>query len=286
MADKPKSTPKRKRGMNTVITPIKFSFDPTRTAEDGNNSPRSKVAHRFRGLALEGEDGSGVASNDDNVDSATPKRQKPDVDMVEAPEAAIVTVTDPEGKVVPQPDVAEEMQSAGEKPPEGNLQQAYPSINQLSETKSRKGRKRAGTPPPRRRRKAAGSAGDGQGDDDEMEIVDPVRAALTWREDEITIFDPNDADDDGTGVNGVGFKPTPELAHARVMKRRLQMAEYRKREESEARALRNQRRRGHRTTPTPEQSPQPRKVRFMEENNRSYVETPHFEASPQGFLQS
>ncbi|KAL8369661.1 hypothetical protein RB595_000140 [Gaeumannomyces hyphopodioides] len=76
------------------------------------------------------------------------------------------------------------------------------------------------------------------------EIVDPVRAALTWHEDEITVYDPDDEDDDGTGINGIGFKPTPAIAYARTLRRRQQLAEYRKREEREARARRTLRRRG------------------------------------------
>ncbi len=70
-------------------------------------------------------------------------------------------------------------------------------------------------------------------------VVDPLRASLTWQEDEITVYDPNDADDDGTGINGIGFKPTPAIAHARALKRRQQLVEYRKREEREARAWRS-----------------------------------------------
>ncbi|KAL1912607.1 hypothetical protein Sste5344_001625 [Sporothrix stenoceras] len=77
-------------------------------------------------------------------------------------------------------------------------------------------------------------------------ITDPLRASLTWQDDEITVYDPNDADDDGTGVNGIGFKPTPAMAHARALKRRQQLAAYRKREEREARARRSlQRTRGN-----------------------------------------
>ncbi|CAK7210328.1 hypothetical protein SBRCBS47491_000741 [Sporothrix bragantina] len=77
-------------------------------------------------------------------------------------------------------------------------------------------------------------------------ITDPVRASLTWQDDEITVYDPNDADDDGTGVNGIGFKPTPAIAHERALKRRQQLVAYRKREEREARARRSlQRTRAH-----------------------------------------
>ncbi|KFH48273.1 hypothetical protein ACRE_008550 [Hapsidospora chrysogenum ATCC 11550] len=287
--DETKSTPKRKRDMDTPVAPITFSFDPTRTADDGDgsNSPRSRVAHRFRGLALGGGGGggggSGVASPDDDGDAAR-KRPRADAEMTDVPAPTVVTATDAEGKTMPQPQVARVTGNnpAEAKLPEGSLQKTYPSINRLSESKSRKGRRRTGTPPPRLRKKAAEAGRDAQ-DDDGMEIVvDPVRAALTWHEDEITIYDPDDADDDGTGINGVGFRPTPAMAHARLMKRRQQMAEYRRREESEARELRSQRRHGHHhhhdhTAPSsssPEQSPrQCRKVKFMEDNNRTYLTT-------------
>lgn len=73
-------------------------------------------------------------------------------------------------------------------------------------------------------------------------IVDPLRASLTWRDDEITVYDPLDSDDDGEGVNGIGFRPSPALAHQRAMQRRRQLAEYRRREESEARERRRERR--------------------------------------------
>lgn len=75
-------------------------------------------------------------------------------------------------------------------------------------------------------------------------IIDPLRASLTWQDSEITVYDPDDSDDDGTGINGIGFKPTPEMEHARRMKRKKQLAEYRKREMGEARARRKERRAG------------------------------------------
>lgn len=119
----------------------------------------------------------------------------------------------------------------------GFLKKSYPSINRLADSKSRS-RRRTGTPPlggPRR--KSADTI------EEEPVIVDPVRAALTWHEDEITVYDADDKDDDGTGLNGIGFKPTPAIAYQRAQKRKKQLSEYRKREEREARALRNQRRR-------------------------------------------
>ncbi|KAI0968381.1 hypothetical protein F4678DRAFT_198789 [Xylaria arbuscula] len=126
----------------------------------------------------------------------------------------------------------------------GSLKKSHPPINLQADSRPRS-RKRTGTPPPSSKRKGnPQSQSTRQGEEEELVIVDPVRAALTWHEDEITVYDPDDKDDDGTGINGIGFKPTAAVAYQRAQKRRQQLAEYKKREESEARAKRNQRRRG------------------------------------------
>jgi hypothetical protein len=82
----------------------------------------------------------------------------------------------------------------------------------------------------------------------------PPPSALTWQDSEITghLADPtNDPDDDGTGLNGIGFKPTPAMAYARSQKRRQQLNEWKLRETREARAKRSERRRrGIRGTPS------------------------------------
>ncbi|KAK7732294.1 hypothetical protein SLS53_008585 [Cytospora paraplurivora] len=122
--------------------------------------------------------------------------------------------------------------------------------------------KRVGTPPLVAPDTRAGNLD--QSGDPEAVIFDPVRASLTWHEDEITVYDPEDKDDDGTGINGIGFKPTPAIAYARTMKRRQQLADYRKREEREARARRSSRRRGSPERSKLERKPSVRKVRFTE----------------------
>ncbi|KAH7401436.1 hypothetical protein BKA66DRAFT_450428 [Pyrenochaeta sp. MPI-SDFR-AT-0127] len=74
----------------------------------------------------------------------------------------------------------------------------------------------------------------------------PSLSALTWKDSEITghLVDPStDPDDDGTGLNGIGFKPTPALAYARSQRRRQQLNEWKARETREARAKRSERRR-------------------------------------------
>ena len=51
-----------------------------------------------------------------------------------------------------------------------------------------------------------------------------------------------DPDDDGTGINGIGFKPTPAMAWQRTQKRKQQIQEWRAREAREARQKRSERR--------------------------------------------
>jgi hypothetical protein len=118
-------------------------------------------------------------------------------------------------------------------------------------------RRRISTPPLSIRAGKAASEFD-------VPVVDPDRVALTWHEDEITGHDPSDPDDDGEGINGIGFKPTPMQANARAERRRQQMAEYRSREMKEARAKRSERRSGGRNGIVESREALVRKVRFSE----------------------
>jgi hypothetical protein len=157
------------------------------------------------------------------------------------------------------------------------LGRAYPSINRLSDSKSRStgSKKRLASPP------LFGSAEATLSTDTERkrEIVDEERAALTWHDDEITGHNPDDPDDDGEGINGIGFKPTPAEAYARAMKRRQQMLEYRNREAREARKMRSERRRGSEvrkdsvggSSGSREEQETARRVRFLEGEGRSVV---------------
>jgi hypothetical protein len=74
----------------------------------------------------------------------------------------------------------------------------------------------------------------------------PPPSTLTWKDSEITghLADPSvDPDDDGTGLNGIGFQPTAAIAYARSQRRRQQLNEWKARETREARAKRHDRRR-------------------------------------------
>ncbi|KAL4879669.1 hypothetical protein BJY04DRAFT_193351 [Aspergillus karnatakaensis] len=65
---------------------------------------------------------------------------------------------------------------------------------------------------------------------------------LTWNDSETTGHNPTDPEDDGYGINGIGFKPTAAIAWARSQKRQKQVAEWKHREAKEARERRRERR--------------------------------------------
>ncbi|KAK8038288.1 hypothetical protein PG994_015055 [Apiospora phragmitis] len=327
------STPKRKRedvvneqrlasaagpttSTHPYITKMIFSFEapnlPPSEPEDGSSSPRTKVAHQFRDLALvesgggvsastqpsimagaDGENGksngsssgsptakhgdlqqpgrtrfatepvlfdfdgarstsNSIASSsndqpmdlDDDGDALRKRVKLPDCDTVAAFGTTGNASADPAGPIGIDGNGMLTFQGVDPRivnakyGSSGPLKKSYPSINRLADSKSRS-RRRVGSPPfSSSRRKAVETS-----IEEESTVVDPVRAALTWHEDEITVYDAEDKDDDGTGLNGIGFKPTAAVAYARAQKRRQQLSEYKKREESEARARRNQKRR-------------------------------------------
>ncbi|OKL60545.1 hypothetical protein UA08_04348 [Talaromyces atroroseus] len=68
--------------------------------------------------------------------------------------------------------------------------------------------------------------------------------SLTWSDSEITGHNPTDPNDDGYGINGIGFKPTAAIAWARSQKRQKQMTDWKIREAKEAREKRRARREG------------------------------------------
>ncbi|KAL4942268.1 hypothetical protein BDV06DRAFT_166200 [Aspergillus oleicola] len=87
---------------------------------------------------------------------------------------------------------------------------------------------------------------------------------LTWNDSEITGHNPTDPDDDGYGINGIGFKPTAAIAWARSQKRKKQVSEWKYREAREAREKRRERRvgRGLNTLHTVQSGAIQKKVKF------------------------
>lgn len=253
--------------------------------DSGKGSPRSNVAYHFQGLQLEGVAVSkldlrkldaaddGMLNGNMKDESVVRKRmkilEKRECEIPETPAPRAFTISiRPERKINPltqenasQPILHNDLDPVIFKGTTGRvngagLARAYPSINRLSDSKSR-GRNRMGTPP------LFGSTD--VTFEEETAIVDPDRAALTWHDDEITGHNPDDPDDDGEGINGIGFKPTPAIAYARTEKRRQQMVEYKNREAREARAKRSERRRGTEISkPSSKEVETVRRVRFLE----------------------
>lgn len=63
-----------------------------------------------------------------------------------------------------------------------------------------------------------------------------------WHDSEITGHDPTDPTDDGYGINGIGFRPTPAIAWSRSQRRKQQLDDLKTREAREARQQRSERR--------------------------------------------
>lgn len=228
------------------LNPTKFSPEPAVFNFDGVNQTGENSRNNPMDFLSEGE-----MQIDDEDNGTTRKRIKPckesqylviksdlssgpngedsanAADLIQVPNSGHVTL-----QTAVDPTLVKISKSGGN----GRLQKSYPSINRLQDSKSRS-RKRAGTPPVSKKKAPDPKL------EDEPEIIDPIRAALTWQDDEITVYDPEDKDDDRRGMDGIGFRPSPAIAYQRDQMRRKQLAEYKRREEIDARAKRNQRRR-------------------------------------------
>ena len=90
-------------------------------------------------------------------------------------------------------------------------------------------------------------------------------ADTTWQDSEITGHHIHTAlGDDGEGINGIGFRPTPAIAQARSQKRKHQLSEWRAREAKEARQRRYEKRQGCAVDAGNGDESQRRVVRFEE----------------------
>jgi len=192
----------------------------------GNHSPRNIVANRFGELTLRGDPFSGSPFAKEST-------------------AASVQVEFSDGSHsdsygMPRTLSAGESCANPSKPSEfpANIQNqsendttlaAAPSTPQQS---PRKKRAPSGKQPTRTRRGSPPLTGD--------EDENP----LTWHDSEITGHLLSDPNDDGYGINGVGFRPTAAIAWTRSQKRQRQVADWKSREAREARERRKERREG------------------------------------------
>lgn len=267
-------SPKRKRTDSMSATPpaqlkVETSFESGSEVEPGLDSPRSKVAERLERLDLRQQqvDGAGVndgdaaprkklktkrraAFNEDALPShqRTPARLDLDLprlgdraelkEIMETPDCrlqATHTLTPSTMATTPLPDC------------QSPVVQITPHKPGNSSPLAKTSPKRMRSPPPPE--PSSGPfppislpAPDSQGSASQ-ESLDP--ATLTWQDTEITGHEIDvSADDDGEGINGVGFRPTPAIAYARSQKRKQQVSEWRAREAREARQRRFQRRQG------------------------------------------
>lgn len=292
------ATPKRKRAQ---ILAEEFVIPPNSTTEatgdgdkdDGSYSPRTRVTHRFQNLTLRHGQANGDREGGDKKGSAKPLLAVVPALMPQYDGSDDAMDQDAEAQtgsrkrfraLEPQPEKDQSLRVGEETCTEVRSSVALaveqpdaPRRKSTSPTKSKQ--KPSLTPPTSVKSSPIPLPPSTSSSPSLSRTSSPdLRAALTWQEEEITIYDPDDSDDDGTGLNGIGFKPTAAVTYARGMKRKQQLAEYRKREEREARARRNMRR-AKGSTPSPvvkggkerdkdkeaEKKIKERRVRFLEE---------------------
>lgn len=201
--------------------------------ERGRNSPRAAVAGRFGELAIRGERSS---------DSAVFHRDSQSASSAQSTQARCTSGSDHNLKSMQEslPVVSsdwhkdEDNQSSTERPIQGWLPETS-SQTRLSPSK------RKSTPP--RKQKSPVSPSKNR----KQRLSPPLANAsledpYTWHDHEITGHNATDPNDDGYGINGIGFKPTAAIAWARSQRRQQQVAEWKNREAREAREKRRARR--------------------------------------------
>lgn len=293
----PSNSPKRKRNEQTTpkkISPTKLSRCVTPTSLEDSDavpaSPRTQVSAKFENLQLEAgketrklDFSTSFPQRDSSMDNMDKVRKKPkttkfnigqDIEVPETPAHAISrTSLDSDEELgshegdapVPALDPLVFKGMTDIKESTGKITKAYPSINRLSETKSRY-RKSPGTSPSKPKFTTSIAIPDTLN-------LDQDRASLTWHDDELTVFDPDDPDDDGEGIDGVGFRPTAARADARQLKKKRQLEEYRNRENREARAKRFEKRAASFRSAVMDEAASPRKVRFSDADSTSMIST-------------
>ncbi|KXT03140.1 hypothetical protein AC578_7707 [Pseudocercospora eumusae] len=244
-------SPKRKRDHELpgttppapVAAPrIDTAYNSDGSLENGQNSPRSTVAERLDRLDLRHAEESPTSS------------QSPRKKLKRNPRAWHLSVTPQDHRSLEIPESVDDNSSlpleVAETPgayersstptPSGSWQSELNRNDVVSVDDAVK------SPPPRPKRMLSPPPPSPATD---AMAVDPFETSfdltsLTWQDDEITGHEITSPDDDGEGINGIGFKPTPAMAQARSQKRRQQVNEWKAREARDARQRRMDRRRG------------------------------------------
>ncbi|KAI7164346.1 hypothetical protein KC349_g806 [Hortaea werneckii] len=277
----PQPSERHKRaGSDRAVTPLKIDTQQkmSDSAASGLDSPRSKVAERLQTLEIHQQhQPQQIARPSQHEDGRPSKRLKrhssidPESselgmssEIISTPEAKSMpqaTFSDSNATLVPEIQETPDWRSQG---PNGSfdhsrlnhrqlgnaLDLAVPSI-QATKTSPRK--RLASPPPPLASPKPAPvskkpnrTSSPTPDQDNSAYLSNDDPASLTWQDDEITghELDANDPGDDGLGINGIGFRPTPAEAEARSQRRKKQIANWKAQEAKEARQRRMDRRRG------------------------------------------
>ena len=255
----PSSSPKRKRNDQTEshsdTTATEVGIQADEDFVSGQNSPRSKVAERFKDLNIQPVRPRSLQTNDPVKRRKRLKRNPAVAEYSHSSNEFIL------GTAGSKPTAGKEdlnTGEVGETPGSRSHERATPSLepsedlqeesDDLSEEESIFVSAWQRRPPSPQVLISSPPSSDPIVDRSVSPLPQPEeltsdQVALTWQEHEITghELDPS-GDDDGDGINGIGFRPTPAIAVARQQRRKQQVNEWRAREAREARQERFERR--------------------------------------------
>lgn len=237
----PDSPTKRKRAHSNRTLDLRVETavhaDLLDESASGCDSPRTKVADKFKDLELQrSKSPLGLQSHDE--DGGRSRKRMKRNESLDSP--------------APSPTVVVEIGETPDCYAKGSIVQrpSPPSSSPMQQTSFTAVRVLV-SPPPQPASKPLPSSGSTKPDDGSLSPLPcsgdltPDQAALTWQDDEITGHQLDlGGDDDGEGINGIGFRPTPAIAYARSQRRKQQVSEWKAREGREARQRRIEKRRG------------------------------------------
>lgn len=226
------SSPKRKRENSELVKPFAPTLDTGLRASSppflssGENSPRTKVANQLSELQLRNSISIlefGVKDGEKDRKKAKKLEDFPDIPTLKRPPNEMERDT-----IMVKAPTEEKVKSHNTntpQPTDSNHSRHWHVVDE-------------GRPDAAPAEHRANSQADKK--NGSSPTLSPTPADLTWQEDEITghLISPEDPDDDGTGINGIGFRPTPAIAYARSMRRKQQVLDWRAREAREARQKR------------------------------------------------
>ncbi|KAF2717363.1 hypothetical protein K431DRAFT_306974 [Polychaeton citri CBS 116435] len=222
-------------GADAIAATATATATATLVSDEGGcpDSPRSRVAERLRGLEIqqrqqllqvaidEGEDGGGDKKRV-RLDAQAGRGETEDIVPMDASQ--------------PTPSEAQ-MQHQPMSPTSSNTD--APSTGQSK-------KRRLPSPPPPSASTIANSSHTHVRHHHQQPLTNnfPVSQSPHFSSNTSNSDSASDDTDDGEGINGIGFKPTPAVAYARAERRKRQLSDWKAREAREERQRRVERRRG------------------------------------------